>query len=189
MYNVVETTNLYGSKCIDMQATIDIENGYVVKKGDLLPGEQSIYAADIPEATDRVYLVAHPAWSYNDNSATDQNEENFINKKGVPFRTYELAKDRKFKIMDYGITPINKNTTPVAVGQFVVVDGTSNKLKAVAEVPADAAFVGKVVFTEEIGFPYCVGSYGTPITIGAEGMGYSVDTRVKKVTIEVIKNA
>lgn len=184
MYNVVETTNLYGMKCFDMQSTIDVENGFLVKKGDLVAGEKSVYTGGIPTATDSVYLVANPAWSYKNDSILDQNEENYINIKGVAYRTYELTKDRKFKVMDYGITPIDEDTA-IAKGQFIVVNGTTNKPKAVAAIPESTTFVGKVVDVEEIGFPYCVGSYGTSL----DNMGNVIDTRVTKVTIEVVKNA
>lgn len=196
-YNVVETTNMYGSKCLSFQATSDIENGMLVAKGDLVTGETDIYTASVPTTSDEVYLVANPAWSYDNNRATDQNEENYINKAGVPFRVYQLKKDNKFKIYSTAITPTTTTKdsqtvdVPVAVGQYITVDGTTNKPKAVATKPT-SGFVGKVIAVEEIGFPYCVGSLGQNVVIGsgdtAVTMGYSVDTRVTKVTIEVIKN-
>ncbi len=189
-YNVVETTNLYGSKCLSFQANTDIENGMLVAKGDLVTGEVDIYTASVPTTSDEVYLVANPAWSYDDNRATDQNEENYINKAGVPFRVYQLKKDNKFKTYSTGITPIDEDTA-VAVGQYITVDGSTNKPKAVATKPT-TGFVGKVINVEEIGFPYCVGSLGKNVILGsgdnAVSMGYAVDTRVTKVTIEVIKN-
>ncbi len=189
-YNVVETTNLYGSKCLSFQANTDIENGMLVAKGDLVTGEMDIYTASVPTASDEVYLVANPAWSYDDNRATDQNEENYINKAGVPFRVYQLKKDNKFKTYSTGITPIDEDTA-VAVGQYITVDGSTNKPKAVTTKPT-TGFVGKVINVEEIGFPYCVGSLGKNVILGsgdnAVSMGYAVDTRVTKVTIEVIKN-
>lgn len=196
-YNVVETTNMWESKCLSFQATSDIENGMLVAKGDLVTGETDIYTAAVPTTADEVYLVANPAWSYDDNRATDQNEENFINKAGVPFRVYQLKKDNKFKIYSTAITPItsgsgeNATETAVAVGQYITIDGATNKPKAVAAKPS-SGFVGKVIAVEEIGFPYCIGSIGQNVVIGsgdtAVSMGYSADTRVTKVTIEVIKN-
>lgn len=195
-YNVVETTNVWGAKCLSFQATSDIENGMLVAKGDLITGETDIYTAAVPTTSDEVYLVANPAWSYNDNRATDQNEENYINKAGVPFRGYQLKKDNKFKTYSTAITPITSGsdestTTAVAVGQYITVDGTTNKPKAVSTKPT-SGFIGKVIAVEEIGFPYCVGSLGQNVVIGSGDtvvtMGYSVDTRVTKVTIEVINN-
>ena len=190
-YNVVETTNMWGAKCLSFQATSDIENGMLVAKGDLVTGETDIYTAAVPTTSDEVYLVANPAWSYDDNRATDQNEENYINKAGVPFRVYQLKKDNKFKTYSTGITPITETKEPVAVGQYITVDGSTNKPKAVTTKPT-SGFVGKVIAVEEIGFPYCIGSIGQNVVIGsgdsAVTIGYSADTRVTKVTIEVIKN-
>lgn len=189
-YNVVETTNLYGSMCLSFQATSDIENGMLIAKGDLVTGETSIYTATVPTTSDEVYLVANPAWSYNDNSLTDQNEENFINKAGIAFRGYQLKKDNKYKVYSTGITPVSGKD--IAVGQYITVDGTTNKPKAVETKPS-TGFVGKIVAVETLGFPYCVGSLAQNVIIGsgdsAVSMGYAVDTRVTKVTIEVIKNA
>lgn len=193
-YNVVETTNLYGSKALSFQATSDIENGFLIAKGDLVTGEKEIYTANVPKATDEVYLVANPAWSYDDNKSTDQNEENFINKAGIAFRGRQLKKDNKFKVYSTGITPITTTDTDpvtkeIAVGQYVTVDGTTYKPKAVEAAPS-TGFVGKVVDIEEIGFPYCIGSIGQAVTVGKDvSMGYAADTRVTKVTIEVVKNA
>lgn len=184
-YNVVETTNMYGSKCLSFQATEDIENGFLVAKGDLVTGEKEIYTVSAPTTSDEVYLVANPAWSYDD-FATAQNEENFINKAGVAFRGYQLKKDNKFKVYSTGITAEKE----LKVGQFITVDGSTYKPKAVDEKP-ETGFVGKIVDIEEFGFPYCVGSLGKLVEIGSEpkeSMGHAVDTRVTKVTIEVVKN-
>jgi len=196
-YNVVETTNMWGSKCLSFQATTDIENGMLIAKGDLVTGETDIYNATVPTTSDEVYLVANPAWSYDDSSVTNQNEENFINKAGIAFRGYQLKKDNKFKIYSMAITPVTETKdgvtkdVDVAVGQYITVDGTTNKPKAVTEKPT-SGFVGKVIAVEEIGFPYCVGSIGQNVIIGygdnAVSMGHAVDTRVTKVTIEVMKN-
>lgn len=185
-YNVVETTNMYGSKALSFQATSDIENGFLIAKGALVTGEKEIYTVAIPTETTEVYLVANPAWSYEDNKATDQNEENFINKSGIAFRGRQLKKDNKFKVYNTGITPVDAST-PIAEGQYVTIDGTTYKPKAVVAIPT-AGFIGQVVDVEEIGFPYCVGSLGQPVTVDNESMGHAVDTRITKVTIEVIKN-
>ena len=185
-YNVVETTNMYGSKCLSFQATADVENGFLVAKGDLVTGEKEIYKAEIPTTSDEVYLVANPAWSYKDGSAIDQNEENFINKAGISFRGYQLKKDNKFKVYSTGITA----EKDLAVGQYITVDGTTYKPKVVENKP-ESGFVGKIVDIEEMGFPYCVGSLGQLVNVGSApevSMGYAVDTRVTKVTIEVVKN-
>ena len=171
-YMTVETTNLEGCANFSLQSTSDIQNGAIVGKGDLVTGEKSVYTA-LDDYTDGMYLVANPAWSYNDNSATDQNEENFINKAGVPFRVYELKKDRKYKI---GNVPA---TITLKKGDFV-----EFKNGAYAKAGSDTKL--KVVDVEEIGFPYCIGSAGVKITGDSTNKyGYAIDTRVVKYTIEV----
>ena len=171
-YGVVETTKIT-EPCFDVKATVDVENGWVVKKGDIATGEKAIYKAEVPAATDEVYLAANPAWDYNDSSIINQNEENFINKSGKPFRVYALKKDNLFAVLDYSIT----DNTTLAVGDYIGVDGTTMKLKDLGTSdPGSTAFMGKVIDITEYGFAYCTGTAGN---VGATG---------KKVTIEVVRN-
>lgn len=168
-YNVVETTFLPKSVCFSMQSDTDIENGAIVGKGDLVEGETSIYEADT-DYTDGMYLVAHPAWSYDTSRMVNQNEENFINKAGIPFRTYRLEKDMYFKVYNIDVT------TPFEIGdgvkfesgKYVKDEGGSPKLK--------------VVNVEDFGFPFCVGSQGTQ----NGNFGYAVGEQMKKYTIAVV---
>ncbi|HJF39354.1 MAG TPA: hypothetical protein K8V91_00390 [[Clostridium] spiroforme] len=168
-FNVVETTFLPRAVCFSMQKDTDIENGAIVGKGDLIEGETSIYEA-IDDYTDGMYLVANPAWNYEVYKATDRNEENYINKAGIAFRTYRLEKDMKFKVYNIDVD------TPFAVGdgvkfeggKYVKDDGGTPKLKVVA--------------VEDFGFPFCVGSGGT---LNGD-YGYAVGEVMKKYTIEVV---
>lgn len=57
-YNVVETTNMWGSKCLSFQATSDIENGMLVAKGDLVTGETDIYTASVPTTSDQMVSIS-----------------------------------------------------------------------------------------------------------------------------------
>ena len=172
-YMTVETTNLIGCVCYDLQSTGDVQNGAIVGKGDLVTGEKSVYTA-LDDYTGGMYLVANPAWSYNDNSATDQNEENFINKANVPFRVYELKKDKKFKV---GNIP---STVTIKKGDFV-------EFKSGAYAKSDSDTKLKVVDVEEIGFPYCIGSIGVKIAGDSTNeYGYAIDTRIVKYTIQVM---
>ena len=90
-YMTVETTNVYGSVCYSLQSTEDVQNGAVVGKGDLVDKEDSIYKAET-DYSKGAYLVANPAWSYDDSSAVNQNEENYVNKANTPFRVYKLGR-------------------------------------------------------------------------------------------------
>lgn len=169
-FMTVETTNVYGCPCFSLQATADIQNGAVVGKGDLVTGEDSIYTA-LDDYSAGIYLVANPAWSYDTSRKVNQNEENYINKAGIPFRAYGLKKDNKYTIGNVPVT--------LEVGDFV-----EYKDGAYAKATGDTKL--KVVYIEEVGFPYFVGQYGSTITGDTDNeYGYAVDARVKKYTIEV----
>ena len=167
IYNVAETTNVSG-KCFSMVYGADIENGSVVKMGDIITDKREEYAAGIPAKGDKVYLVANPAWSYK-NGTIEQNEDNYINVANKPFRVY-------------GITPVVSGTDelPPAVGDYIGVDGTTVKLKNFgATIPADAdnrGFLGKIVDID---------NYGCVIPVGTAG---TISTVTKMVVIKVIKN-
>lgn len=172
-YMVVETTNVTGARIFSLQATKDIQNGAIVGKGELITNEASVYAA-LDDYTGGIYLVAHPAWSYNNDRITDQNEENFINKAGTPFKVYRLEKDMKYKI--YNIDEVFVKGDYVkydaATGKYVKDETSASKLK--------------VVRTEETGFPYCIGSIGVQIVGDSENeYGYATGAKTTKYTIEV----
>jgi hypothetical protein len=168
-YGVVHTTNLSGCDNYSFQSTADVENGSLLSKGELVAGEREIYAAGT-DNTKPAYLVANPAWSYDDSFAKNQNEDQFINPLGKAFRVYELKPNKKFKITDYSITAADGT---LIVGATVAVVG--GKLTTVAT--AASAFQGKVIAIDTYGFGYAMGSVGT------------INTTTKMVTIEVIKNA
>ena len=172
-YMVVETTLVDGARLFSLQSTKDLQNGAVVGKGDLVTGEREIYNA-IDEVTDGKYLVANPAFSYDDSRLVNQNEENYINKKGITFRAYRLEKDMKYKISNIDET--------FSVGDYVKYNATAGKY----EKDSSNASGLKVVAVEEVGFPYCIGSIGAKV-VGDSGneYGYATGAKTTKYTIEV----
>ena len=172
-YMVVETTLVDGARLFSLQSTKDLQNGAVVGKGDLVTGEREIYNA-IDDVTDGKYLVANPAFSYDDSRLVNQNEENYINKKGIAFRAYRLEKDMKYKISNIDET--------FSVGDYVKYNATAGKY----EKDSSNASGLKVVAVEEVGFPYCIGSIGAKV-VGDSGneYGYATGAKTTKYTIEV----
>ena len=172
-YMVVETTLVDGARLFSLQSTKDLQNGAVVGKGDLVTGEREIYNA-IDEVTGGKYLVANPAFSYDDSRIVNQNEENYINKKGIAFRAYRLEKDMKYKIYNVDET--------FSVGDYVKYNATAGKY----EKDSSNASGLKVVAVEEVGFPYCIGSIGAKV-VGDSGneYGYATGAKTTKYTIEV----
>ena len=167
-YGVVHTTNLSGCDNYSFQYTADIENGALVAKGDLIEGERQIYAA-VLDAKEPAYLVAHPAWNYDDSTYAKKQEDAYINEAGKAFRVYELKANKKFAITSYSIV----GGETVKVGDELGVTAAGKLSNAVT----DSALIVKVTAIDTYGFPYAVGSAGT------------VDTTVKMVTVEVVKNA
>ena len=172
-YMVVETTLVDGARLFSLQSTKDLQNGAVVGKGDLVTGEREIYNA-IDDVAGGKYLVANPAWSYDDSRLVNQNEENYINKKGIAFRAYRLEKDMKYKIYNIDET--------FSVGDYVKYNATAGKY----EKDSSNASGLKVVAVEEVGFPYCIGSIGAKV-VGDSGneYGYATGAKTTKYTIEV----
>ena len=172
-YMVVETTLVDGARLFSLQSTKDLQNGAIVGKGDLVTGEREIYNA-LDDVTDGKYLVANPAWSYDDSRLVNQNEENYINKKGIAFRAYRLEKDMKYKIYNIDET--------FSVGDYVKYNATAGKY----EKDSSNASGLKVVAVEEVGFPYCIGSIGAKV-VGDSGneYGYATGAKTTKYTIEV----
>ncbi len=181
-HGVAESTKLYGCMNVSFVAAEDVDNGSIVANGGLAPGYTDVYAASKPTVNDKVYVVIHPVYGYDERLEEDKNEDNYTNEAGKIFRTYELKADRKFKISSDMITPIDEST-PVAVGQYVVPDGTY-KLAASAADPGTSKFVGIIESVEETGFPY----FGSSKGVQTSDMGYILDTRIVKVKIRVIKN-
>lgn len=172
-YMVVETTLVDGARLFSLQSTKDLQNGAVVGKGDLVTGEREIYNA-LDDVTGGKYLVANPAFSYDDSRLVNQNEENYINKKGIAFRAYRLEKDMKYKIYNVDET--------FSVGDYVKYNATAGKY----EKDSSNASGLKVVAVEEVGFPYCIGSIGAKV-VGDSGneYGYATGAKTTKYTIEV----
>ncbi len=181
-HGIAESTKLYGCMNVSFIATEDVDNGSIVANGGLATGYTDVYVASKPTVNDKVYAVIHPVYGYDDRLEEDKNEDNYTNEAGKIFRTYELKADRKFKVSSDMITPIDEST-PVAVGQYVVPDGTY-KLAASATDPGTSKFVGIVESVEETGFPY----FGSSKGVETSDMGYALDTRIVKVKIRVIKN-
>lgn len=172
-YMVVETTLVDGARLFSLQSTKDLQNGAIVGKGDLVTDEREIYNA-LDDVTGGKYLVANPAWDYDDSRLVNQNEENYINKKGIAFRAYRLEKDMKYKIYNVDAT--------FSVGNYVKYNAATGEY----EVDGTNASGLKVVAVEEVGFPYCIGSIGAKVVgdVGSE-YGYATGAKTTKYTIEV----
>lgn len=164
-YGVVHTTNIRNPRLYDFQSTVDVENGTLIAKGNVITDERNIYAGEVPTADTPVYLVANPAWDYDECRVTNQNEDQFINEKDRAYRVYGLCKNDRYRVTDYSLTGT------VAVGSYV---DFAHKVTTTAS--ATSAYVGKIVAIDDIGFAYAVGSAG------------NVGAVAKMALIEVVRN-
>ena len=167
-YGVVHTTNLSGCDNYSFQHTADIENGTLVAKGDLVAGERQIYQAEL-DASKPAFLVANPAWNYDDSTYAKAQEDAYINPANKAFRVYELKANKKYAITSYSIV----DGDAVVVGDELGVDANGKLDKTVV----DSALIVKVVAIDNYGFAHAIGSAG------------AVSTVAKMVTVEVVKNA
>ena len=174
LYGIFESTNIKGRNWT-FRSDSDIENGTLVTCGELIT--KDIYKAELPAAgtlaTAKVYVVGHPAWSYDNSSVVNQNENAFIIKAGKNFRTYELLVNDRFTIADYGIDLAGVGGE-AEVGQYLGLAAGSGKPRASATEPTGSAFVGQIIAVKDQGNQYYVGQ--------------DVDLRLKKVVIRVLKN-
>lgn len=151
---------------------VELENGMVIERGAVVTDKPLIYNAIAPTGTGEVYVVGDPAWSYDNSGKTNQNEDEYVIKAGKTFRAYPLdgkGNPDRFTVADYGID----NGGSIAVGGYVGSQAGSNKLLYSSTLPA-SGFAGKVVEVKTQGCAYFVGQ--------------TVDTQVKLVTVEVVKN-
>lgn len=126
-----------------------IENGHVVTLVGLLEGEREIKKGVAPATTsDDIVLIAGVELMA-DQTVTHGLDE-FENPADKPFRAYHLYEGDIFSVSHNALTLIG--TAPV-VGNFVAVQPGSTKLKEydATSLPADAAFVGKIIATEKWG--------------------------------------
>lgn len=164
-YGVVHTSNISG-RCYSFVHTADIENGYLVSKGELATGEREIYNAGF-DTSAPAFLVANPAWVYDDATYAKKQENAYINVANKAFRVYELNKYNRFKV-----SAVTVDGSDIAVGDSVGMSATGKITK-----DATSTFVGKVIAIDTYGFNYNVGSAG------------QVDTSDKFYLIEVVSNA
>jgi len=163
------STNIQGVP-LSFVADVELENGMLIEMGDIVDEKNQIYEAVAPTGANPVFVVGDPAWSYDNSSVINMNEDEYFIPAGKTFRAYPLVKaprKDRFTVADYGI----ENSATIAVGDEIGL--TAGQFKP-AVGGTTTAFEGKVVKVDPQGFAYFVGQ--------------AVDTSVLLVTIEVQNN-
>lgn len=121
----------------------DIDNGNVVKLGELEDGSREVYKGDTPSASDdlgAVVLIASPEMIYDE---TVRGLDKFYNKAGRIARGYRLHKGDIFSV-----TADALEGTPALGNVVELADGT--KLSTVASA-SGATLVGTIVDVNVVG--------------------------------------
>lgn len=192
-YGVVHTTNVLNAKPVSLiNMSADLENGFFAMDGGTAAGETQISIAAQPTTatiSNKVLIIANPAWSYDDSRATNQNEEEFINKKGKSFRAYDSTIGNKFTITAGTLIGTPK------LNSYVVAKDGSWKGEIMDALVADVnyGFIGQITEIKDLGYFYTIGQYGTEGTYtngtgDTVSLGTGEDMRTKMVTFKVIKN-
>lgn len=152
-YNVVRTDNMSATKDGSLLRSAKyyvsttltaIENGMVVKIGDLVSGQREIRKATAPAANtpfNEVALVASPEYLVDERL---KNLSDFRNEAGDTIRCYKFHSGDAF-----GVTEGCFDTKPVVGNIVELMAGTT--FKAVATATSGSTVIGKVIAIETEG--------------------------------------
>lgn len=139
MHGVVETsdmTSVQVGHLYHLVADKDMDNGSVVSLGDFVKGD--VWKAKVPAKGDKLILINTSVVIYEEYTTKCQEEARFYNAKGDILRGFEMKDTDKFAL---SAEAFNEEAEP-AVGKYVAVTGTSEKLMTFDDEPTDTGFVG-----------------------------------------------
>ena len=162
-YGVVRTDNMFGtdvraglvsikyivttgSGASAVKTETEIENGRILKVGDLMDGEREIFEGVVPAADSElseVVLIASPEVMYDERK---RNLNEFINVAGKACRGYRLHKGDIFSVT---IDALDAAATP-EVGHVVELQADT-KLKVVASATSGSTSVGRIIAVDVVG--------------------------------------
>lgn len=141
-----DRNSLVSIKYIVSTTPTAIENGNVLKRGDLLDGEREVFAGAVPaanDALDDIVLVATPEVMYDERL---RNLDDFINEAGKIARAYHLRKGDIFSVTKEALAGAE---TP-AVGNVVELKADT-KLNVAASATSGSTVVGKIIAIDVVG--------------------------------------
>lgn len=153
-YGVIRTDKMYGTDVrsglvsvrymgADGKTATEIENGNVVKIGDLEEGEREVYVAtDVAADTalEDVALIAAPEVPYDERL---KNLDEFISEAGTAVRGYKLHTGDIFSVTKEALAGVE---TP-AVGNVVEL-AAGHKLSVAASATSGSTAIGKIIQIE-----------------------------------------
>lgn len=138
-----------------VRATVELENGFVGKLGEIEAGNADARALETPAAGDSLVLIANPAMIYDNGRLGSGLEVNYFMEAGELVRAYNPRPTFVFGVSKEGI-----NGTAV-VGEYLVA-GAGHKLVPSATKPA-TGFAAKVVREDSVGGMLTINAAQTPV--------------------------
>lgn len=135
-----DVKSVYTGKNFSVRLPQEVENGHVIKLGDIEANNRDVHAGVAPVAEDKVVLIAEVPIVYDSNTLQ---EKYFYMEKDDVVRAYELQENDIFSVTKEGIEG------DAVVGEYLV-SGAGTKLVPSATVPAKG-FAAKVVREEPVG--------------------------------------
>ena len=128
-----------------LRVSDEVENGFVLKVGDVEDGNRDVREGVKPSAGDKIAIVAHHAHIYDTARRGDAEERYFYMEAGDVVRAYAPSPTYKFAVTEEGIEGEAEK------GKFVV-SADGYKLEVADTEPVDATgFVGKIVRLDTVG--------------------------------------
>lgn len=127
----------------NMESNVDLDNGSVSVLDVENYKEDDVFMTAVPAITDKIVLILNPVKIYEDYMTQMQEECYWYAKKGERVRAYEVYDTDRFSLSLEAFK--DEPTSEVAVGKYVVVDGTGYKLDVVESKPSGYGFVGKII--------------------------------------------
>ena len=179
LYGIFESTLITGRN-FSFVSDRDLENGMLVHRGELVSDVKGneVYQAIVPTGVsisrnESVYVIGDPAWSYDESSIVNQNEDKYFIPAGKIFRVYSLNVGDRFGIADYGIEGHGIEGNEVEVGHYIGLLADSTRPERSTSLPSNG-FAARVIQIRDMGHEYFVGQ--------------KIDQRTRKVRVEVVRN-
>lgn len=134
---------VYTGNTFSIRTTQEMENGFVVKLGDIEADNRDVHEMVVPQAEDKLVVIANPAIIYDNSRLGTDQEKYYYMQEGEVVRGYELAPNDVFSVGELGINGTAK------VGEYLV---AGNGVKLVpSDTPATKGFCAKVLRKEAVG--------------------------------------
>lgn len=136
--------SVYTGNTFSIRSTVELENGFFVKLGDVEEANIEVNGMTVPVAEDKLVLIANPAIIYDNTARLGADQERFyFMEKGEVVRGYEINENDVLAVSKLGIEG-------TAVKGEYLVAGAGLKLVPSAS-PATKGFTAKVIRFDKIG--------------------------------------